>query len=102
MYLIQIFLPLYNNDGKPFPRDLYVPVRDDLIDRFHGLTAHSRAPVKGLWQESEDHTVRDDLVIYEVMAQDLDREWWRTCREGLERRFQQEAIVVRAQEIDML
>jgi hypothetical protein len=32
-------------------------------------------------------THRDDIVIYEVMADSLDRPWWANYRQGLERRF---------------
>jgi hypothetical protein len=36
------------------------------------------------------------------MADQLDREWWRSYRRDLERAFRQEAIVVRAQKMDLL
>jgi streptogramin lyase len=39
---------------------------------------------------------RDDIVVYEVMVDDLDRAWWSTYRAGLEQRFGQEEIAVRA------
>lgn len=117
MYLIQIFLPLYDNAGAAFPRDMFEAIRTSLVERFGGLTEHARAPVRGLWKEegdapnntqkegdaaTQENTIRDDLVIYEVMADDLDRQWWRTCREGLERQFRQQAIVIRAQPIYLL
>jgi hypothetical protein len=35
-------------------------------------------------------------VIFAVMADPLDRAWWRDYRERLERRFRQEELVVRA------
>ena len=46
--------------------------------------------------------MHDDLVIYEVMADDLDRGWWRSYRAELEQRFRQEQLIVRAQEITLL
>jgi hypothetical protein len=46
--------------------------------------------------------VRDEIVIYEVMAKDLDRAWWKEFREKLELIFRQESIIVRASSIDML
>ena len=45
---------------------------------------------------------RDDLVIYEVMTDHLDRDWWRTYRHGLEERFHQDRMVVRAQNLKLL
>jgi len=54
-----------------------------------------------LWQEGSE-TKRDDIVVLEVMADQLDRAWWQGYRRDLERAFRQEAIVVRAQELDLL
>jgi hypothetical protein len=102
MYLIQLLLPLYNNAGERFPKKLYGQVRDELFDRFGGLTAYTRAPASGLWQADEERTVRDDLVIYEVMVEDLDEKWWRDYRSELEKRFRQEALVVRAHKVRIL
>ncbi len=102
MYLIQLFLPLYDNDKQAFPQALFLSVRDELLERFGGLTVHTRAPASGLWQENGGHTMRDDLVIHEVMTDALDRQWWRGYRESLEKRFQQEYVVIRAQRISML
>jgi hypothetical protein len=46
--------------------------------------------------------VHDDLVIYEVMVEQLDVDWWRKYRARLERRFEQSELVVRAHEIQVL
>ncbi|HZW19846.1 hypothetical protein [Noviherbaspirillum sp.] len=102
MFLIQIFLPLYDNDGNAQPQALFGQVRDELIARFGGLTAHSRSPAHGLWQEQDGATVRDDLVVYEVMADNIDEAWWPTFRQRLEQGFRQESIVVRALTIRLL
>ena len=102
MHLIQLFLPLYDNDQQPLPKSLFSEVRDGLIHKFGGLTAHSRAPVDGLWQEDGSHAVRDDLVIYEVITPELDRSWWTEYRASLETRFRQEHILIRAQQVELL
>ena len=102
MFLIQIFLPLYDNDGNALPQSLFGQVRDELVERFGGLTAHSRSPARGLWQEQDGATVRDDLVVYEVMAETIDEAWWQTYRHTLEQGFRQESIVVRALTIRLL
>ena len=75
IYLIQILLPLYDNAGAPLPRELYARVREELTGKYGGLTAFSRAPAEGLWQEGSE-TKRDDIVVLEVMADQLDRAWW--------------------------
>lgn len=101
MHLVQLLLPLYNNSGIQFEQKLYTDVRNELVDRFGGITAYTRAPVHGLWQESEQ-IVRDDLIIYEIMVEKLEEEWWRGYREILENRFQQQSLVVRAHQILLL
>lgn len=102
MHLIQLLLPLYDNDGQALPKSLFAEVRVELTQQFGGLTAHTRAPVKGLWREDDDSAVRDDLIIYEVLAPELDRTWWRDYRTSLETRFRQEQVLIRAQSIEVL
>ena len=101
MYLVQILLPLADNEGRPFPQTTFDRVRDELTEQFGGLTAYVRSPAAGLWKEREE-TVRDDVVIHEVMAESLDRAWWRGYREELRARFRQEALVVRASQVELL
>ncbi len=102
MRLIQLLLPLYGNDGKPAAPSLFRQVQADLTERFGGLTAYSRAPAEGRWRENGAQTVRDDIVIFEVMSPELDRDWWRSYRARLERAFRQQQIVIRASDIEML
>src|SRR3954451_2278962 len=102
MYLIHILLPLNDNEGRPYGRELFRAVADELTDRFGGLTAQTRAPAEGLWKEGSSGTSKDEIVLYEVMADELDAGWWKKYRRGLERRFRQEQVVVRAQEIRLL
>ena len=96
MHLVQILLPLDDNDGRRFPEQEFADVRQTLTDRFGGVTAYHRAPAEGLWKESDDSTACDDVVIYEVMVEDLDHPWWAAFRERLRERFRQEELVVRA------
>lgn len=102
MHLVQILLPLFSQDGQRLPQALFAAVRSELVDRFGGLTAYSRAPAKGLWVEESNTVEHDDIVVYEVMAEQLDRDWWRAYREELAVRFGQKEMVVRAQRIELL
>jgi hypothetical protein len=101
MHLIQILLPLFDNEGRHFLSRDYAEVRAELTERFGGLTAFTRAPAEGLWSDG-GQTSRDEIVIFEVMTESLDRGWWSSYRKALERRFRQDAIVVRAQPIEAL
>ena len=76
-------------------------MRDELAARFGGVTAFRRAPAEGVWREGGVES-RDRVVIFEVMADALERDWWRVYREELERRFRQEKMVVRATEFEEL
>ena len=101
MHLIQLLRPLYDNDGAVLPRTLFDGVREELSGRFGGLTAFTRAPAEGLWRD-EGKAQHDDIVIFEVMADSLDRDWWRAYRRELESRFRQEELVIRVQDIEIL
>jgi hypothetical protein len=96
MYLVQILLPVYDNQGHTFEPVDYVQLRSEIADRFGGVTAYTRAPARGVWKDDLGGTTRDDIVIFEVMTDDLDRVWWGSFRKELERRFRQESVIVRA------
>lgn len=102
MHLIHILLPLNDNKGKPLPKTLFRAVADELTETFGGLTAHTRAPAEGLWKDDSPQPEKDEIVTLEVMAEDLDEAWWTRYRKRLEKRFKQEKVIVRAQEIKVL
>jgi hypothetical protein len=101
MHLIQIFLPIRDNNGVAFEKPIFDEVRADLANHFGGVTTYMRAPATGIWKE-DGRNVRDELVVFEVMVDRLEREFWRLYRLELQEMFKQESIVMRAQRIDML
>lgn len=102
-HLVQLLLPLRADDGERLPAALFAAVRAELVDRFGGLTAYSRAPARGLWvDEDRDQVDQDELVVYEVMVPQLDRAWWAGFRAELTARFRQKELVVRAQPLELL
>ena len=102
MHLIQIFLPLTDPEGQRFPREEFEAAEQTFIDRFNGFTAYRRAPAKGLWSSPNSGVQEDELVIYEVMAEAIDRGWWSDYRKSLEERFRQEEVLIRAELIEIL
>jgi hypothetical protein len=102
MFLVQIFVPLSDPSGKRFPRDEYERLERDLTSKFNGFTAYPRAPATGLWKNSDAAVERDELVVYEVVAESIDRNWWQEFRTSLEHRMRQEKILIRSQEINIL
>src|SRR5688572_24358337 len=101
MHLVQIILPLYDNDGEAIDPGFFREVRQQLLDRFGGVTAFTRAPAEGLWRDG-GHVEKDDVLLYEVMVESLDADWWKGYRRELEAKFQQEELVVRAHLIERL
>lgn len=102
MNIIEILLPLYDNEGRRFGAEQFAKVREELLAHFGGLTAFTRGPAEGLWEAEDGERERDEVVIFEVMADWIDRSWWRKYRAELEQRFAQDEIVVRAREVEQL
>lgn len=97
-YLVQILLPLADNEGVAFPAEMFRDLQAELTSRFGGVTAYSRAPAKGVWAHNNAHHT-DDIVTIEVMTDVLDDRWWQALRRRLETMLHQEEIVIRAQAI---
>jgi hypothetical protein len=91
----EILLPLADNEGKPFDRELYRALQRDLTDKLGGATAFTRAPALGE-TKGDGGVLRDQIVIFEVMTDRINRDWWPAFRRKLERTFRQNEIVVRA------
>ena len=102
MFLVEFFLPVFDNGGAHFSKEEFDRVRRELTERFGGVTAFMRSPAMGLWTDEAGKVSRDDLVSFEVMAETLDRDWWRHYREQLAKRFRQQEIVMRASSFELL
>ncbi len=101
MHLIQILLPVRDNEGKPFGPHPFEEVAWQLSKKFGGITAYNRAPAEGRW-ETSGKTQHDDVLVVEVMIAALDKTWWRDFRTELETTFRQTQVIVRAQTIELL
>ena len=102
MHLIQLLIPLHDNHKQPFPTAHFNTVREELTQRFGGVTAFVRSPAVGIWKEPADTMNRDDVVMFEVLTEELDTAWWSTYRNHLEERFRQEEMLVWASTITKL
>jgi hypothetical protein len=101
MDLVQVLLPLTDNQRHPFPRAFYDQVASELTQRFGGVTAYTRSPAEGRWLHQGD-TTADEVIVIEVMVEALDEAWWSSYRAGLESVFRQKRIIVRAQPVKLL
>ena len=100
-YLVQILLPLKDNQGRKFPDSFFSEIQDVLTQRFGGVTAYSRAPAQGIWARGT-RKVHDDIVVIEVMTPTPDASWWRGFRRLLEKTLRQDRVVIRAQNMKLL
>ena len=100
MHLIQVLLPAAPDRGGSADAR-FTSLQSELTDQFGGVTVFRQAPAEGLWDDG-DRVVRDEIVIFEVMTDALDRDWWQQFRKRLERDFAQDVIVARSYEIDLL
>lgn len=100
-FCIEIFVPLFRARGEPVDGACLKALETELTERFGGVTAFTRAPARGRWTDG-DQVQTDEVVIYEVMAPDLDRAWWAGLRARLEADLAQDEVVIRAHAIERL
>lgn len=101
MHLIEILLPLRDNEGRAFSAEKFSRIRQTLAERFGGVTAFMRAPAHGIDHDG-GQLRQDDIVIIEVMTSSLETDWWGAYRQQLEADFAQDEIVIRASAITKL
>src|SRR5688572_32791363 len=101
-FLVQVLLPLYDNQGRPFDPTTRSRIRHELTEKFGGVTAYTRAPAEGTWEDADGRTHRDDIVIVEVMTEVLDSGWWKAYVAELANRLGQEELVARAMTFESL
>jgi hypothetical protein len=103
MVLIQILLPVaVPADSHRQSRAAFDETRRELVERFGGITAYTRAPAEGVWTAPGGGRELDTVIMVEVITASFDRTWWRAYAATLARRFEQEAIHVRALSVDLV
>jgi hypothetical protein len=102
MLCVEVLLPLRDNQGSDFPDEHFVSLRRVLTRQFGGHTTLTRCPVDGQWKDTDNSVKTDDIVVFEVMTDELDCDWWARLRRELEASFRQEEIVIRSHVIERL
>lgn len=100
--LFQILLPIYDNEGQPLPDEMYKSIKLKLTERFGGLTAYSRAPATGLWKDGDKELNVDKVIIYEVIADEYDKKFWKSFKEILKAQFKQKDMIIRCTAIEVV
>ena len=93
MYLIQIQLPVPSGAGDT---RAFSTTREELAQKFGGVTAYSRSPAQGTWISPQGDEERDSMLMVEVFSDSFDRAWWHTYQTQLATRFHQKEIHIRA------
>ncbi len=92
MWRYEIYLPLKFNDGRAVPGELFTQVRDELLEKYGGLTLlPPDSPVEGWWK-SEGVLYKDDIVIYKVTTDDDEDLFFIQYQKELAHRFDQVKI----------
>jgi hypothetical protein len=96
-----LYLPLTDNDGRPFGDELFRDVQRRLLARFHGLTALQRDfPLQGIWQ-GETRLYFDLVIIMTVL--DFRRQgstrFIAQLKQALLREFDQTEILITEQSL---
>ena len=97
-----LFIPLYDNDGKPFESQKFQELQKRLLEHFDGLTYFPQ-PNEGLWKMS-GVIYRDEIVIYRVLAAKsrTSRRFLSQLKEELKREFKQEEILIVERDVETL
>ena len=96
MYLIQILLPLYDNQGRRLPKKLFADTSRSLAKSHGGVTAYTRSPAVGLWKSRGSQLKKDEIVVYEVVTPVLKPKLWKNRRQKWEVAFRQDSLLIRA------
>jgi hypothetical protein len=101
MYLIQVLLPLYDNNKQVFQKRVFDNIRDNLKDVFGGVTIYRNSPAEGVWS-NETGTDYDELITAEIITNNLDKALWQQFKHELEHIFKQKEIMMRCIEFQKL
>ena len=102
MHRIELLLPLYDNEGRAFAGADFARVREELTEKFGGVTAYTSAPAEGVWKDEGGGVARDRVVAFEVLAPSLERGWWAEYRAALAARFRQDELMITATAVERL
>lgn len=96
MFRIEIYLPVFYNDGQRIEPEKFDITRKEILRKFRGLTALPR--LRGWWID-KGHTYEDEVVIYRVDCEDKNEKFWEKYKAVLKRRFRQTEIYISINEV---
>jgi len=90
---LEILLPVANNNGKPFPKEMFSALEQELIKNFSGLTVYSSAPITGFWKPDQK-VLQQQLMVYELFLREFDPTYWEKMKRKLEKKFNQTEVMI--------
>src|SRR4051794_24566541 len=96
MHLVEIFIPTTYPNRSLVTGAAFERLKDELTQKFGGVTAFTRAPADGRWRDDGGAVIADTVVIFEVMVETLDIGWWQRFKHELMEVFKQEDLMLRA------
>jgi len=95
-------LPLYYNDGRSIEQEKFLQTDEELVAQF-GATSTDAVLVSGRWMY-QSTLYEDKLLRVRVDGEDLPAHWefFRSYKEVLKQRFDQEDIWITAYRIEVI
>ncbi|MFO1499772.1 MAG: hypothetical protein U1G07_15490 [Verrucomicrobiota bacterium] len=95
----ELYVPLYDNDGRPVDHQKIADLKQRLARQFGGLT-HFPQENEGLWRMGS-FTFRDRIVIFRVLAMDAAEaeRFLREVKADLKREWQQKDVLIVARDV---
>jgi hypothetical protein len=59
--VVQLLVPIYDREGKPYPRSVQYKIRRDLEHKFDGWSLAADKPLGGAWRNPESGQVEYDV-----------------------------------------
>ncbi len=93
--IYDIHLPLTYNDGNVIEEEKFTLTRDELVDRFGGMTSTPPGfPLVGYWYSPLGVVVEDNIVIWRVVSPEDDDIFFHEYQQMLEKRFIQDKVYI--------
>lgn len=95
MLQYEIYVPLNYGNGQPIEEALLNQTKEELVRKFQGLTVYppALAPAEGFWVQ-RGQMILDEIIILRVITREDADEFLISYKEVLERRFQQDEVLV--------
>ncbi|HIE50260.1 MAG TPA: hypothetical protein EYP85_00750 [Armatimonadetes bacterium] len=102
MVRFELLLPLYYNDGRPIEKEKFLQTDEELVAQF-GATSTDSVIVSGRWMY-QSTLYEDKLIRVRVDVEDVPANWdfFRSYKETLKQRFEQEDIWITAYRIEVV